>query len=184
MAFENELASWDGKGILGIPYGDRCPEDTAISSGCQHPHSSDGPESGISPGHRGILRTPSVSWGYAVSPGHRRRPGDTLISWGCHRCPEDTGSFRQYKNYKTTPRFSALYHTRSSQQAQPRGGLAKVPATLLCPLPGLSCECVCRARRAAHPATATTQSPRERLAVPLLLAAPVACSQSRYAHGK
>ena len=131
--------------------------------------------------------TPKVtrrSTSYAVSPGHRRRPGDTLISWGCHRCPEDTGSFRQYKNYKTTPRFSALYHTRSSQQAQPRGGLAKVPATLLCPLPGLSCECVCRARRAAHPATATTQSPRERLAVPLLLAAPVACSQSRYAHGK
>jgi hypothetical protein len=78
MAFENELASWDGKGILGIPYGDRCPEDTAISSGCQHPHSSDGPESGISPGHRGILRTPSVSWGYAVSWEYRRYPGDAI----------------------------------------------------------------------------------------------------------
>ena len=163
----------------GHPLRIRCPEDTGASSRFKHRRTP-----AVSSGHRGILRMPSVSWGYAVSPGHRRRPGDTLISWGCHRCPEDTGSFRQYKNYKTTPRFSALYHTRSSQQAQPRGGLAKVPATLLCPLPGLSCECVCRARRAAHPATATTQSPRERLAVPLLLAAPVACSQSRYAHGK
>ena len=43
------------------------------------------------------------------------------------------------------------------------------------PTPG-PLVCGCRARRAAHPATATTQSPRERLAVPLLLADSFGCT--------
>ena len=100
----------------------RCPEDTGASSRFKHRRTP-----AVSSGHRGILRMPSVSWGYAVSPGHRRRPGDTLISWGCHRCPEDTGSFRQYKNYKTTP-VLALYITHEAVSRPSRAvGSRKFP---------------------------------------------------------
>ena len=49
----------------------RYPQDTAV-----HPQDTIGILE-----IRGIPRTPPVSWGYAD------------ILWGCHRCPEDTGSF-------------------------------------------------------------------------------------------